>query len=446
MSAVLGRGRASYLTPAQHPEIRAKLAHRMAPNPRQLSSLAVAALAGLCLALACSDGGNPEVHASHPDSGGSSGSGGNGGKPDSGPDDGATDAMLDATPTDAALSSLRLGIVPVPPSSGDAGPSPLDEKAATLDVIALGSRGVSMVARWDQLFDGPNSPTSAWKKLAGSSQLFKTSGRQLLLCLALVDHTLDARPVSLPANWNDPVSRAAIEALVDEVFSNFGDELYALSFGDELDRYLSLATAKNAADLTALVEHGIDYARKHPARPPALVVGATFSADALVKGGSSNVTQLLADSDVVVATYYPLDAAFKVRPPSTAAQDLDQLIAAVSPTDGDAEAGTTRPILLQEVGYPSALENGSAIEQQRAFYEGLFQALAARRERLPFVSVNGLHDLDAARCSAKAGALGAPGNAAAIAAYCSMGLKTAAGVTKPAFGSVLDALAKFSTP
>ncbi len=417
----------------------------MAARIGKLRALAASVAVVLALGSACSDGGNPEVQKPNGDAGGSGGGGGVGGKPDSGGEDGPPDAGSDADATDAPPSPLRLGIIPVPPSKGDAGPSAADDKLAELDVLALGSRGVSHVVRWDALFSSPSVPSpTAWQKLQGSAQLYQSSARAFLLSVALVDRTLDARPSGSPAGWNSVATRTALDALIDKVFDSFGDELYALSFGNDLDRYLAGQSATTADDLTALVEHGLDYAKQHPSRPAALLVGATFSSDALAKGPTASMAKILMKSDVVVANYYALDEQFQARPTTQVAQDLDALSSGGTADAG--EAGAARPVLLQEVGYPSAAENGSSPEQQRAFYQGLFQALTTRRERFPFVSVNGLHDPPPARCATEAAAFGAAANGAAVAARCSLGLRAADQTAKPALSSVLEALAAFANP
>lgn len=409
-------------------------------------ALSVSALLALALAEACSDGGRPEVAKPNGDAGGAAGAAGSGGKPDASDDRDEPDAPSDADASDAALPPVRLGIAPVPASSGDAGPSPAEQKLAELEVLALGSRGVSQVWRWDALYESPKLPSaSAWAKLSGLSQLHAQGNRSLLLCVALTDRTLDARPPGSAPGWNDPTTRAALDALVDKVFTTFGDELFALSFGNDLDRYLAKETPTNTAELGALVEHGIEYAKQHPARPKALLVGATFGSDALAKPPSAVVAGILAKADVAVATLYPLDPGFAARPPAAVAQDLDALIA-MGQADAGVDAGPAKPILLQEVGYPSASANASSPSQQSSFYLGLFQALTTRRQHFPFVSVNGLHDAHLARCQSEAAAFGASGNATAIASRCSLGLRGADGGAKPALSSVLAALAAFSTP
>ena len=407
-----------------------------------LRALAAVGVSAWLMALSCSDDGKPEVSKPKDDAGDAGGAGGQGGAPDASGGSGAADAAVDADASDAPVSPLRLGIIPVPPSSTDAGPSPADQKLAELDVIALGSRGVSQVLPWKQLFESPSTPApAAWAKLEAVSKLYQGSGRDLLVCLALVDRTLDARPPGSAPSFGDATTVAALEALIDKVFATYGKELYALSFGNELDRYFSSHGTKEAAELAALVEHGIDYAQKHPKKPAALQIGATFSAQSLTGTLAPSIASILQKSDVVVTTYYPLDASFAARPPSGVAQDLDAL-----PSQLGGDAAPPRPILLQEVGYPSAAANKSSPDQQKAFYQALAQALTGRRARFPFVSINGLNDLHPAACASEAAAFGAPASAAAVAARCSLGLRGAGETDKPAMASVLEALAAFSAP
>jgi hypothetical protein len=193
--------------------------------------------------------------------------------------------------------------------------------------------------------------------------------------------------------------------------------------------------------LVALLQHGVDYARKHPSRPQDTWVGVTLGLDAVVSQKLPEVAKLVALGDAAIVGYSPFDSSFKVRPPSVVADDLDGISAILA-----TEAGGARPTLLQDVSYPSAAETGSSFDQQKVFFEGLFGALATRRERFPFVSVLGLYDADPATCEEEATALGASGNATAQAYRCSLGLKTNDGNGKPAFSTVLDALATFAAP
>jgi len=419
-------------------------------SPRALPPLLLLGL-GLLVAAptACDGDGNPDIVSQTGGSGGSAGTAGTGGSEDSGVSDAPADALGDGIAPDASVAPVRLGVVPTPMSL-DGGITPLDEKLAHLEVISLGSRGVSLIRRWDALYDNPVTPAAgAWKDLGNLSQLYRDADRRLLVCLALVDRTLDARPSGL-GGWNEASTLAAVDALVDKTYATFGDELYALSFGNEVDRWLAKANKTDRAAGVALLEHAVDYAEKHPSRPAGSVVGVGFGLDAVVAQSLPEIQQLLDASSAVVVSYSPLDASFQARSPSAAASDLDalgQALAEAVPDAGDAgEAGTPRPVLLQEIAYPSSPDAKSSEDQQRAFYDNLFQALSTRRERFPFVVVRGLYDAPPAECAADAVALGVGTNPTAVAARCSLGLRTSDGTPKAALSSVVSALATFAGP
>jgi hypothetical protein len=420
-------------------------------SPRALPPLLFLGLALLAGApTACDGDGNPDVVSPTGGSGGGTGTGGNGGSSDSGANDASGDALVDGVAPDASAASVRVGVVPTP-KSVDGGVTPLDEKLAHLEVISVGSRGVSLIRRWDALYDDPVTPAAdAWKDLGDLSQLYRDADRRLLVCLALVDRTLDARPNGL-GGWKDASTLAAVDALIDKTYATFGDELYALSFGNEVDRWLAKASKTDRADGVALLEHAVGYAENHPSKPAGALVGVSFGLDAVVDKTLPEVQQLIDASNAVVVSYAPLDASFQAKSPSTAASDLDALSQALAAPDagdaGDAgEAGAPRPVLLQEIAYPSSPDAKSSEDQQRAFYDNLFQALSTRRDRFPFVVVRGLHDAAPAECAADAVALGVGTNPTAVAARCSLGLRTADGTGKAALSSVTDALATFAGP
>ncbi len=351
---------------------------------------------------------------------------------------------LDADPADVGtgpLSSVRVGLVPVPKSSGDAGPTPVDQTDAVLDVLAAGSRGVSFVRRWDSLFvDGTQPRAAVWNQFASLAPVFRDQERSILFALGVVDRTADARPGAVDGVWDANVTETAMQALVDKTYGTFGSELAYLSVGTEIDRYLDTLTDSERGAFVAFVNRTLDYARNHPNRPMGTQVGVTVTVASIVQKTIPEVLELIDASDIAIATYYPLEESFEARHPSGAANDLDELAVALSDDAG------TRTVVLQEVGYPSAAETGSSEDQQRVFFDGLFQALLARREQFPFVSINGLHDAHPEVCGGEASALGAPGDPLAIAARCSFGVRHADGGRKTAWSVVLDGMATFAVP
>lgn len=386
---------------------------------------------------ACNGDDVPQI-ALHPDgSAGAAAGGGKDGAPDvSVGDAGAADASDTGAP-DAPFSPVLLGVAPVPraPTAGDAW-------MAELEVLGAGSRGIPYVRRWATLFqDGAIPNTQEWDRLASSGAQIRAAGRSLLLCLALVDRTLDARPMAVKGQWDSPSAKSAVEALIDRTLATLQTELAYVALGNEVDRYFTQVSASERASFVALLAHALDYGRTHPGKPIVTRFGLSVSFGGAVSGLPSEILDVARSGDAVIVSYLPLDESHQVKSPSIAAADLDALAVALA-----ADAGPSLPIALQEVGYPSSTVTGSSEEKQKTFFDAFFQALGARRERFPFVGVTGLYDAPAAACEAEAAALGGAGNAALTAARCSLGLRKATGEAKAAEKSVLNALATFATP
>ncbi len=390
---------------------------------------------------ACNGNDTPEI-ALRPD--GAAGTGATGGK-DGGADvqvgDGAPADAGDAGLPDAAFTPVRVGIAPVPGSSNGK-PTQGDALMAELEILGAGSRGIPVVRRWASLFVDATQPVAAeWDRLESSAAQIRAAGRSVLLCLALVDRSLDARPPAVGAAWDAPTTKNALEALIDRSLSTYKSELGYVALGTDVDRYFLNASASERAAFVSLLSHGLDYGRSHPGKSPGTRFGVTLSFQSITAGLPAELSALVAASDVAVVTYTPLDAAYQAKSPSTAAADLDLLHQALA-----ADGGAKQPIVLQEVSYPSAAQAGSSPDKQKTFFDAFFQALLARRDRHPFVGVVGLHDATNDVCEAEAVAFGATGNAALIQARCSLGVRLLTGEAKPAEKSVFAALASFATP
>jgi hypothetical protein len=386
----------------------------------------------LCFILAaCSNPANVEV-VHEPDGGGDATTDG---AADSGHGDDAGDAepedAADEALPDAPLSRVSLGVIP-------AGPDP--DVMAHLETLAAGSRGVSVIRRWSDLYSTLQDPRpEAWAELEQIAPLYAQADRTLLLSISVVDRLVDARPAGADPGWYALANRQAMEALIDRVWTTFGDELGYLVIGEDVDRWMPGQDASDRSAFVEFVRSSLDYARRHPSRPDGVQVGVAASLRGWV-AGSSDLDTLRAASDVVVATYYPVDERWNAAPPTSAGPDLDDLLGVLG-----ADAGPAT-VVLQEVGYPSADQSGSSAQQQQQFYESLFGALRARRDQLPFVSLFALDDPDPAACAEAAVAFGLPGDTRVVAGFCSLGLRDHDGIPKPAWTTVSGALADFALP
>ncbi|HEX3773884.1 MAG TPA: hypothetical protein VHV51_05425 [Polyangiaceae bacterium] len=375
---------------------------------------------------------------------------------------GAPGSDSDANVSDAALAPVALGVTPIVENAADAAPS--DRTLAELETIAAGSRARSLVVRLDDLLDATGAPSDAtFADLAATAALYRARGDSLLFSIALADRVDDARPVALQGSWNSPELQSTVEAVIDRAYETFGSELRYLSFGSDVDRFLSLASEQDRSAFSALVESCLNYAKTRSTRPAATAIGVTFSAQALLDPPVSEIAQLLSHSEAAIVTDYPLDSDFHAQPVSAAIADLEQL------ADTVANGNPNQQLVIEELGYPSATSVQSSPSQQQQFYQVLFGALASRRAQFPFVSLYALRDLNQAECGRQAATFGAAGDPLLIAARCSLGFKTlepADAVTitggseadaseggvasdmtaKPAWGTIVDALSSFGRP
>jgi hypothetical protein len=389
-------------------------------------------------AVGCASETSPEV----PNDSGAGTGGSSTVEPDAGLDASVAGAMPDAGDADAGdaetSAPVRLGIRPT------AGTDSVEDQArAELEVLASGARAVSHLARWDELTNEAGTPSSdRWAALERASSL-EGGEYVVLFSLGLVDGQLDARPDSLSGPWNGAGTLSAVEQLIDRALTTFDGGLAYLTFGLEVDRYLD--SAVDRSDFVELTRHAIDYTRQHALLPSTTRVGVAVSWRGLL-APSDSLRELLDAGNVLAVSYLPLDTDHQAEPPSQTAGHLDALLESVDARPPSWQDDSPPSLVLQQVSYPSAVEAGSSLEAQADFFDLFFQALQTRRGRFPLVIVDGLHDAAVPRCETAAAAWGAPGDAAAIAAACSLGLRDANGEEKPALDTVLQALARFFLP
>jgi hypothetical protein len=308
------------------------------------------------------------------------------------------------------------------------------------------------------LLDTSGNPNdSAFSGLAEAAALARAHGCALLFSIAVVDRIEDARPVGLRGSWSSPELRARIRALIDRVYLTFGSELAYLSFGTDVDRFLSLASDTDRLTAAAFLYQALSYAKAHAQRLPSTAVGVTFSAAGVIAGLAPESLALLNASDAAIVTDYAIDSSFQAKSVEAALGDLATLDSTLKDS----------PIVLQELAYPSSELVQSSPDQQKEFYDHVFALLAARRQRFPFVDLYALTDSDDIDAQTRAqsfgmiaaasGDSGAGALAAATAAFGSLGLiarapsapsalNTNDAVPKPAWTSALLALSAFKSP
>jgi hypothetical protein len=128
-------------------------------------------------------------------------------------------------------------------------------------------------------------------------------------------------------------------------------------------------------------------------------------------------------------TYYPLGARFVPRPPDTANADIAQMVSMA--------AG--RPLVLQEVGYPSSTRLSSSEGVQAEFATRVMAAWHAAGPKIPLLNWFALHDLTTEVCDTFTRYYALPGDANFAAYLCTLGLRRADDAPKPSWQAFIDA-------
>jgi hypothetical protein len=99
-------------------------------------------------------------------------------------------------------------------------------------------------------------------------------------------------------------------------------------------------------------------------RAPRIRVGVTSTFGGASGSFPAEVERLNEQSDVFLLTYYPLGPGFLVQPPSSPLVDFPRMVSLAG----------NRPVILQEMGYPSSPLLGSSETMQVEFVTSVFTA------------------------------------------------------------------------
>jgi len=241
--------------------------------------------------------------------------------------------------------------------------------------------------------------------------LGQARGLSMLLTIHVVNTSVREVPADLRAlPFDSPRMKQRFRALLDALLPHLDRHVLYLSIGNEVDEYLS--RSKEWEAYRSFYEDAAAHAR---ARAPWLKVGVTSTFDGAKLKCPREVAALNAASDVFILTYYAVDERFL---PEASRSPLDDLPRAVALAGG-------RPLVLQEVGYPSA----SSERNQADFVSSVFAAWRATAN-IPYLNFSLMHDYGRARCSKLPRFYGLPGNARFEAFLCSIGLREANGRPK----------------
>lgn len=336
-----------------------------------------------------------------------------------------TNPPANATPSALSVSALpRLSPYPTTPQQY------LNVALEAFDMVyALGARGQMSTWRWSEL-----EPTlghydaSKFGDVDGAIAQARSHAMVQYVGIQLINTTARELPADLAGQAFDSAAvKARFHALLDRIVTPHRGQIKYLSIGNEVDAYLRAHPAEWAS-YKRFYADAVQYAH---ALDPSLQVGVTATADGALGSSTSDVQSLNEASDVIILTYYPLqyDASFNVsvRGPAVVAGDFSRML----------QFAGSRPLLLQEVGYPASPDNLSSEAQQAQFVSNVFAAWRAADGRIPFLNFFLLHDFPQQTCDAFGTYYGLPNVPTFKAFLCSLGLRQVDGTPRQAWSTLV---------
>lgn len=294
-------------------------------------------------------------------------------------------------------------------------------ETAVAMVKQAGADVTSLSLFWDDLEDagGVYAPAFDWPSLANA--YYPSEGMAVSLTFSVIDTVADRRRVDLRAlQWDDPELLKAATTHFENVLSRMQSvEITAIAIGNEVDGYLS-----SNAEIIAFATF-LGNARRviHQIRP-GVPVGTKITHAALSQNRRL-WSPLLARSDAVMLTYYPLDGFSVVKSAERIERDLSRMV----------DLAGKMPLYLLETGYPSAGCGGSP-DGQLAFVKRVLKLGEDNPDTLRLISLTWLNDISLPEVEAYAGYYGI--DLACFSQYLgSLGLRDRDGAAKPAMDWLL---------
>jgi hypothetical protein len=281
-----------------------------------------------------------------------------------------------ACAADAAVTARAVGITLVP-RGGPKFTSRNVGKAITMAQQA-GADAAQLFNNWSELEPSPGSYQTA--NLSSPLQaLGGQLGWSLMLTAGVINTVKRETPPDLTTvAWDDPVMIARFEALFDQIRPLFNSHLKYISIGNEVDVYF----LNHPDEFPAYVTFYNDIVAYIHQQAPGLAVGVTTTFTNTMGPAESMVSELTQNSDVIIFTYYPLQPDFDPEPPDVPLTDFPAMV----------QFAGGRPVILQEVGYPSAHKLKSSAKLQKQFVQNVFQAWSNAGPAIPFLIYFAMHD------------------------------------------------------
>jgi hypothetical protein len=318
-------------------------------------------------------------------------------------------------PSQSTPARLFIGLAELPPESE--GTSRETMKKWYGKAAAAGITMQQITPKWDEL--EPSEGTYDFHEFDFKAAMAKKFGLPVYLNLRIIDTLKRSMPKSYAAwRFDDPRMTAKLTALLQAIHSRNPAEIRWIAIGNEVDPYF-MKHLDEVEPYRRLLVSLIPIVKK-------LFPGASVTVNFTFAGMNQLNKELkpIYDlTDILSVTYYPLNPDFTVRPPEDVARDFRLILASAG----------GKPVMFQEVGYPSSELLGSSPDKQAHFLQTFFDQMRISQPAVVGMTYLFMSDLPKALVDTFGQYYKLPGSDKFKAFLATLGLFDGAGNAKPAW-------------
>lgn len=271
----------------------------------------------------------------------------------------------------------KLGVAPVP--AIDAGETFADV-FASLD--GLGASYIEPSFQWDEIEISPGNYTFD-DNAANLNAFLPQAAWHVSLAINAIDTNNDRRPAAYrQLQWDDPILMNAYWVFLQTVVDQFPNtQIDGIAIGNEVDVYLRL----NPGQQQPYVNFVQEIQRRLKAAYPNFKNGVKTTVSGALNANSQLVEQLNETTDVIMSTYYAINANTRALSTAEAIGELESYVALFP----------EREIHFIEMGAMSSTSCGSSNQQQADFIQATFKFWDENVEQIGLINYLWLSDLPA---------------------------------------------------
>ena len=245
----------------------------------------------------------------------------------------------------------------------------------------LGTESVSLSIFWDEIEVSPGvyNPDPNWLEIA--NLYYPPQDLNVSLVISVLDTTEVRLPKDLQGkSMADPETIQRFIDLLGQIQTQIPDlELTSVAIGNEIDGVLG--SDQNAwSEFQTFFEAVAPEARE---LWPGVPIGTKIQFSGLTGPMKDAAKKVNASADIIMATYYPLNADFSMQKPDVVLDDFQRIT--------DIYPG--REIHFNEIGYSTSETIHSSPKKQADFIHYMFQAWDENSDQIKMISYSWLTDL-----------------------------------------------------